>query len=124
MLDDIFFMVVFFESLASQGSEKISSQNALLAARLVVIVFTTVAPCEALAAATTEVEKDIDGGSHGGTADGSVAATTKVEEDVDGGSLRGATGGSGRATTEVEENVNGRPLEGTIGGSHSGHHRV
>jgi hypothetical protein len=39
MLNDIFFMVVFSKSLASQGSEKEFSQNALLVARPVVIVY-------------------------------------------------------------------------------------
>jgi hypothetical protein len=39
MLDDIFFTVVYFESLASQRSEKNSSRNALLVACPVVIVF-------------------------------------------------------------------------------------
>jgi hypothetical protein len=39
MLDDIFFTVVFFKSLASQGSEKSFLRNALLVAHLVVIVY-------------------------------------------------------------------------------------
>jgi hypothetical protein len=69
MLDDIFFTVVFFESLASQGNKKNSSRNALLVARLVVIVFTIVAPCEVLAV-------DVGNGYH-------------LLQDIDGGPLRG-----------------------------------
>jgi hypothetical protein len=72
-----------------------------------------------LAASTTEVEDDVDGGPLGGAAGGSgsvhhrglrrrrwqapwgalptgpTASTTEVEDDVDGGPQRGAVGGPG-----------------------------
>jgi hypothetical protein len=69
MLDDIFFTVVFFESLASQGSEKISSRNALLVAHLICSTPNSdslpVAPWEALAVDTGNgyhLLHDVDGG--------------------------------------------------------------
>jgi hypothetical protein len=72
MLDDIFFMVAFFESLASQGPEKISSRNALLVARPIVIVFTTVAPWDVLAVDignNYQLLQDVNDGPLGGAAD-------------------------------------------------------
>jgi hypothetical protein len=41
-----------------------------------------------LAAATTEVEEDVDGGPLGGAGRSPAASTTEVEEDVDGGPSR------------------------------------
>jgi hypothetical protein len=64
MLDDIFFTVVFFESLASQGFEKNSSQNALLVAFSVVIVYQC-PPWKALAVDNGNdyhLLQDVDGG--------------------------------------------------------------
>jgi hypothetical protein len=92
MLDDIFFTVVFLESLASQGFEKKISQNALLVARPTVMIYHSgplggvgsrywqrlplVARCRwqapwgalltRLAVSPTKVEEDVDGGPLGG----------------------------------------------------------
>jgi hypothetical protein len=115
MLDDIFFAVVFFKSLASQGSEKSFLRNALLVAHLVVIVYHSsplggvgsrywqwlplVVRCRwrppwgvlpaGPTTTTTEVEEDVDGGPLGALPADPVAATTEVEEDIDGGPPRG-----------------------------------
>jgi hypothetical protein len=55
---------------------------------------------------------------------GLAAATTIVDEDIDGGPLGDAVDGSGCGHHLVSEDFDGRPLWGAAGGSDSGHHLV
>jgi hypothetical protein len=55
---------------------------------------------------------------------GLAASTTNVEDDIDGGSPRGALSvGPAASTTDVEDDVDGGPLGGATSGSDSIHHR-
>jgi hypothetical protein len=122
------FAVIFFESLASQGLEKIILRNVLLAVLPVLIVFTAVGPWEVLAVNTGN-------GYHLSKKTSMVAPwgccrrvrqwpPPKLKKMSMARPLGVLSESLTAATTKDGEDVDDRPPGVAAGGSGSGHHQI